>query len=163
MPSHIGATYHLLYSQGHKICILKCSWNYLEWVPTQYVPWIILMCNHGFSLPLVSPSFTMRKHSPLNRIEQINQIATKLWQHESNFPSLQAKHPQPFNLGPIKFSSLVGLNPTLLEDPPLKASTNPRKLSLFIFSKTSNCFGVKRIFECYFSSFSWSSWSSCSS
>jgi hypothetical protein len=41
------------------------------------------------------------KHSLLDRTEQVPwQIVAQFWQHEGNFPSLQAKHPQPFDLGP---------------------------------------------------------------
>jgi hypothetical protein len=55
------------------------------------------------------------------------------------------------------------LNSTPLDDPPLRAATNSLKSGLFILSRTSNCFEVKRIaFGCS-SSFSWSSWLSRSS
>jgi hypothetical protein len=67
-PSHIGASCHCLRSQGHRICILECSQNSLEWILTQFVPWRIPMCSHGFSLPLTSSSSTMWRHSPSNRI-----------------------------------------------------------------------------------------------
>jgi hypothetical protein len=52
-PSHIGASCHLLHSQGHKVCILRCNQNSLEWIPTRCVPWKIPMW------PWVSPSFCL--------------------------------------------------------------------------------------------------------
>ncbi len=59
-----------------------------------------------------------------------------------------------------KFPGLTSLKPTLFDYPPLKAITNSMKSGLFILSKTSNCFKVKRtIVGCSFS-FSWSSWMS---
>jgi len=71
MPSHIGTSCHLLHSQGHGVCILKCSQNFLELISTQWVLWRIPMCSHGSSLPLTSLSSTMWKHNLLSRIGQV--------------------------------------------------------------------------------------------
>jgi len=156
-PSHIGARY----SQGHKVCTLRCSWNSLEWIPTQCVPWKIPICSHGYSFLLASPSSTMWKHSPLSRIEQVKQTAIQLWQHEE---ILHLCKPSIHNLSildPSKLSGLVGLNLALLKDLLLRASTSLVRLGLFIFNKTSNYFGMKRIIECCSFSLSWSSQSFC--
>ncbi len=99
--SHIGASCHLLHSQGHEVCILKCSWSSLEWIPTQCILKKIPMCSHGYSLPLTSFSPTMWKHSSLNKTRQVPRTnVAQLWQHESNPPFPQAKHPQPLDLRP---------------------------------------------------------------
>ncbi len=91
-PSHIGASC-LLHSQGHRVCILKCSQNSLEWIPIQCVPWKIPMCSHGFSLPLASLSSTRWKHSHLNKTGQVAwPNVAQLWQHENSPPFPQAKH-----------------------------------------------------------------------
>jgi hypothetical protein len=98
-PLHIGASYHLLHSQGHEICILRCSQNSLEWIPTRCVPWKIPMCSHGSSLPLASLSFTMWKHNLLSRIGQVPRPnVAQPWWHEYSLPFPQTKHLQPSNL-----------------------------------------------------------------
>jgi len=70
-PSHIGASYHLLYSQCHKVYTLRWSWNSLEWISTQCVLYKIPMCSHRSSLLFASLSSTMWKHSLLSRIKQV--------------------------------------------------------------------------------------------
>ncbi len=55
------------------------------------------MCSHGFSLPLVSLSSTMWRHSLSSKIGQApRRNAFQPWWHANNPPSLQAKHSQPF-------------------------------------------------------------------
>jgi hypothetical protein len=137
------------------------------------IPWRIPMCSHGSSFPFAPLSSTMWKHNPLNRIGQIpwSNVA-QLWWHEGSPPFPQAKHLQPFNLGPIKIPKLNGLESYTFRWSFFEGHNNLVKLGLFILSKTSNCFRVKRIVVGGSSSFSWSSWlsqsfcsleSSCSS
>jgi hypothetical protein len=72
---------------------LKFSQNSLKWIPTQCTPWRIPMCNHGSSLPLASPSSTMSRYSPSNKIGQIPlPNVSPLWRHECSLPYPQVKH-----------------------------------------------------------------------
>ncbi len=107
MPPHIGASCHLLRSQGHGVYTSKCNQNSLGWIPIQRVFWEIPMCTHGSSLPLASPSSTMWRHSPSNRIGQVPRMSVaQPWWHESNPPFSRAKRPQPFDLIPHQNSQV---------------------------------------------------------
>jgi hypothetical protein len=120
------------------------------------------MCSHGFSLPLVSLSSTMWRHSLSSKIGQApRRNAFQPWWHANNPPSLQAKHSQPFgHEHHRKFPGLAGWNLSPLEVPVLRVATNSPKSGLFILRRISNCSGVNRTELLCSSSLSGSSWSS---
>ncbi len=134
MPSHIGASCHLLYSQGHRVYILRCNHNSLEWIPIQCVPRRIPMRSHGSSLPLPSLSSTMWKHSLSNRIRQVPwPSVAQLWQHEGSPPFFASQTSTTFRFRTLsEFPSLISLNPTPFDNLLLRATTNSVKLGLFI-------------------------------